>query len=284
MTARLHTIVCLFFLGAVWLIVAPASAQNANNNAPLEITADQTLEWHRNDQQYIARGNVLAVQGDVRIAADTLTADYRETAASSIEIYRLTATGNVIITSRGNTAYGSHAVYDVDKGLAVMTGNNLRLVSPDQTVTARDRFEYWVQAGRLAAIGNAAVTRGEDRLTAAQVSAIFQEDGSGQRRLARLDADRNVVITTPEEILTGDNAFYLASTDTAELLGNVRITRGPNILEGERAEVNLATNVSKMYGSAAQGGRVRGVFYPDSDDNPPGNTDSGAPNGQLTGP
>ena len=46
----------------------------------------------------------------------------------------------------------------------------------------------------------------------------------------------------------------------------MKITRGPNILEGDRADVNLTTNVSTMKGSPAAGGRVRGVFYPGSED------------------
>ena len=67
---------------------------NPNKNEPMEITADQTLEWHRDEQKYIARGNVIAKQGDVQIFCDTLTADYRETAESSQDIYKLTAEGN----------------------------------------------------------------------------------------------------------------------------------------------------------------------------------------------
>lgn len=256
----------LSFFAAAYAQQNQAFAMNPDRNQPLEITADHTLEWHRNTQQYIARGSVIVRQGEVTIIADTLTADYRETGVSAFEIYRLTADGNVKIVSQGNTATGQQAVYDVDRGVAVMTGNNLRLSSPDQSLTAKDSFEYWVTEGRLTAIGSAHVIRGEDTLDADTVSATFAEDATGTRQLKSLSADRNVKITTPTEILTGNKGTYTAATNIAAIVGNVKISRGPNVLEGERAEVNLTTNVSKMQGSPAQGGRVRGVFYPGSEE------------------
>jgi len=239
---------------------------NPASNQPLEISADGTLEWHRDNQQYIARGNAEARQGGVRISAETLTADYQETGGGGLEIYRLTAVGQVTIESQDTTAYGDHIVYEVAQGLAVMTGQDLRLVSPDQTVTAQDRFEYWVNIGRLNARGHAQVVRGTDQIDADEMAAIFTEDHTGSRALQRLEAEGNVVITTPNEILTGHKGLYEAASNIAELIGNVSITRGPNVLQGERAEVNLTTNVSRMHGSGtgAPDGRVRGLFFPDS--------------------
>lgn len=259
---------CLLFIIQFSLSAAAKAQQTLNpgRDQPLEITAEQTLEWHRNAQQFIARGDVIVKQGDVTIAADTITADYRETDQSAFEIYRLTAAGNVRIISQGNTATGQQAVYEVDRGIAVMTGNNLTLTSPDQTVTARDSFEYFVADGRLTAKGAAHVTRGKDTLDANMVSATFAENAAGARQLKSLHADGNVKIVTPTEILTGDKGTYDAASNTAHVTGDVKITRGPNILEGERAEVNLTTNVSTMQGSPASGGRVRGVFYPGSEE------------------
>ena len=252
----------------VFILCGQVQAQEvavSTSNQPLEITAGQTLEWHRAEHKFIANGNVIARQGDVEIHADVLTADYRETPSSSLDIYLLTATGNVVISSQGNVAKGDEATYDVQQGKAVITGQKLTLTSPDQTVTARDSFEYFVTDGRLSANGEAYVVRGGDSLRADTVSAIFAQDAAGQRKLKELTADGGVVITTPDEVLRGAQGRYSAGSDTAELIGNVKIERGPNVLEGEKAEVNLTTNISRMIGNPAQGGRVRGVFYPGSD-------------------
>lgn len=242
------------------------NATNPQSNEPLEITADQTLEWHRNDLQFIARGNVKTVQGDVSILADTQTALYRETASSDFDIYRLTADGQVRIISNGSTAQGDMATYDVDKGVAVLTGKDLKLTTPERTLTARDSIEYFVTQGKLIAIGDAVVTEQKNRIRADRMTALFKTDPrTGQRRVDTMSATGNVIITTPDEVLKGDRGTYDAKTNIARLIGHVTITRGPNVLSGESAEVNLTTNVSKMHGGGATGGRVSGRFFPGSD-------------------
>lgn len=258
-------------------LAAPAWAQETQQaEKPLEITADQTLEWHRTDKKYIARGKAEAKQGLTTINAETLTADYRESEKSNFDIYRMTADNNVVITSQGNQAFGDKAVYELDTGIATMTGEALKMTAPDQTITARDKFEYAVNEGRLSAYGDVLIIRGEDKIQADKASAFFAQNNQpasasapnssalGGRKLERFEGEGHVIVTTPTEILTGDRGVYNAATNIAEVTGNVKITRGPNVLEGTRAEIDLTTNVSKMFGNTTTSGRVKGVFYPGS--------------------
>ncbi len=261
------------------LLSAPAMAQTTNNEQPIEISATKTVEWLRDKSQYVARENVIVTQGNMTINTDLLTADYREGATSSMEIWQLTAEGNVKIMDDNNTATGDLGVYDVTKGIATLTGQNLSLVSPDQTVTATDRMEYYANEKKATAIGNAKVVRTNDTLMADSVTAFFKDGAAkttpaptttsqstlGGGNLDRLEADGHVVIKTPNETLHGQKGIYRADSNTAELIGKVKIERGENVLEGERAEVNLNTNVSKLFGSEKAGGRVRGVFFPGSE-------------------
>jgi len=270
-----HLLIAAFIL----MGIAPALAQTGSGE-PIEITAVETVEWLRGQNQYVARKDVIVTQGKMQIFTDLLTADYREGATSSTEIYQLTAEGNVQIKDETNTAYGDKGVYDVIQGIATLTGSNLKLVSPDQTVTATEKMEYYSNERMAKAIGNATVTRPKDTLKANIITAYFKDDSAaapeatpaspasplgGSGNLDRLEADGNVVITTPSETLTGNKAIYRADTNTAELRGKVKVVRGENVLEGERAEVDLTTNVSKMFGSETTGGRVRGVFFPSSE-------------------
>lgn len=258
---------------------AYAQGLSTNSKDPLEVSADGTLEWQRGQKIFVATKNALAKQGDSSVAAETLTALYRDGKTGSMEIWQVTAENNVVLKSRDSTAYGERAVYNLDQGLATMTGQNLKMISPDQTVTARDKFEYYVDDGRVNAIGNARVVRpkiegGTDTLQADKISAILKENQKGEQVLHSLEAIGNVVIITPTETVTGAYGIYKADTNKADLSGGVRIKRGPNTLEGERAEVDLTTNISTIFGqknpagSAPGTGRVRGVFYPGSEDSP----------------
>lgn len=295
MTFRIHLVLTAAIFFSVTL---PAFAQTApapsgsNSNEPIEITAVQSVEWQRNEKKYIARKDVVIKQGDVTITSDIATADYREGSASSMEVYRLSAEGNVTIDNSGNKAYGEKAVYDVDGAVATLTGDNLKMVSPDQTITASEKMEYFPDNRQARAVGNAKVVRGQDTLTADAITATFKDQGAantapasspaGTGNVDTLEATGNVVIVTPTETLRGQKGIYRADSNTAEITGKVKIERGPNIIEGDRAEVNLTTNVSKMFGSENGSGRVRGVFFPGKDDKTGVNSSGPAPSNPAT--
>ncbi len=281
----------LIVLGALLMSAPYAMAQTqtapaqkapiATSKEPIEIDASQTIEWLRTDKKYVARGNVEVKQGTMTLYGDTVTADYREDKTSSMQIWQLTATGNVRIVSEGNTAYSDNAVYNIDQGLAILTGKDLKIVSPDQTVTATDRMEYYTNTREAKAIGNAKVVRIKDTLTADVISAFFVDQAQTSDKpaapsaeksgnplssgsLDRLEAEGNVMIVTPTEKLYGDKGIYNSKTNMAEITGNVKIERGPNVLQGARADVDLTTNVSRMFGDNTGKTRVRGVFFPGS--------------------
>lgn len=261
-------IFALVLFAAILLQFSNHVLAQQKTEAPLEITADQTLEWKRDEKLFIANGNAVAKQGDAAVNADALTAHYKDNGAGGgMQIWQVTADRGVVITSKDSQAYGDAAIYDLDKDLAVMTGENLRMTSPGQTVTAQDRFEYWVTEGKLNAIGNARMerrnTKGEtDTLAADTITAILKDNQEGQRVLDTLEATGNVVITTPTETIRGARGLYRAGTNMAELSGGVTIERGQNTLKGERAEVDMTTNTSRLFGG--EGKQVKGVFYPGS--------------------
>ncbi len=243
----------------IWSL--PALAQE-----PLEITAAGSLDWDREHKTFTAVKDALATQGASSIKADKLVASYRDAADKNFDIYHIEALQHVVIVSENSEAFGDHAIYDLDQSLATLTGKNLSLVTPEQTVTARDKFEYHVTQGQLKAYGQAKVVRLEDTLEADLIIAYMHENAQGKRVLDKLEARGHVVITTPTEIAEGDIGLFYADTNKATLSGDVTIRRGPNILEGNKAEIDLTTNTSRMFGDETGAQRVRGVFYPDSED------------------
>lgn len=266
------------FLAALLLSVTPhiALAQTAtpapalnSSDQPLEITADSALEWNSEKKQYVARKNAKAVQGDFSASANTLTADYTDGKGGGTQITRLTAEGNAVITSAGNSVHGERAVYDVATGKVVVTGKDLKLVGTNLTVTAKEKFEYFEPEGKLIAYGRPLVTSGTDTLEADMVTAWIARNSDtkaapaakDQSGLKRAEANGNVVITTPKERATGDNATYNAETSLAELIGHAVVSSGDNKIEGTRAEMNLKTKVSRMISTDGTG-RVKGVFFP----------------------
>mgnify|MGYP006446571893 CR=1 FL=1 len=157
------------------LFTAGAAAQDQAGSAAdkdkLVVTADDTLEWHRDKKRFYARGAAVAERGTSSIHGDTLIAHYNDNGDGDMRITKLIAEESVRIISDDSTAHGVRAVYDVNERRAVMTGNNLRLVMPDQTVFAEERFIYNVAAGQFTARGNARVEREDTKLRADELVA-----------------------------------------------------------------------------------------------------------------
>lgn len=251
---------------ATFLLASPADSQNAlmAGDQPLEILADEGIEWRREERVYIARGNARAIQGDTQLSAAVLRAYYTEGADGSTgNIFRVEAEGSVVIKTPQQTVTGQKGVYDIAQGVMVLTGDNLKLETPTDIVTARDSLEYW-QAKKLAvARGAAEVIRsagengGKNRIRADVLTAGLEPNAQGNDEIRVMDAYDNVEVITPCEYVRADRGRYLVLEQIAQMSGNVKITRGENQLNGDEAEVNLATGISKLKGervSALLGG------------------------------
>jgi lipopolysaccharide export system protein LptA len=232
---------------------------NQNRDIPLEILADDGIEWSKNEQIYIARGNARAKQGDVVVHADVLKAYYKDVKGGGTQIWRIDADKNVRIVSPTQKSYGDKAVYDVAQGILVLTGK-VRMVTETDQITARDSLEYWEKRGLAVARGNAIASRGENRLRADILTAHFKAGKDGKSKMTRIDAFDNVLVSSPDEIATGKQGVYNVETGIAVLSGSVKVTRGKNQLRGSYAEINLNTGVSRLYGSGKQ--QVKGYFAP----------------------
>ncbi|MCZ4281538.1 hypothetical protein O4H49_12165 [Kiloniella laminariae] len=229
---------------------------------PLEINADEGIEWRRDKKQYVASGNARAAQGELEVRGDQLIAHYREGAEGGTEIYRVDAVGNVQIISPGETAYGDNGVYDIDQQVMVLTGKDLRMISGADTITARDSLEYWEAKQLAVARGNAVAIREDKRVHGNILTAHFVKNAQEKLEIERIDAFGDVRVATKSEYATGDKGIYYVKKELANLIGNVKITQGENQMNGDQAEFNLATGVSKL--TSAGGKPVTGLILPSS--------------------
>lgn len=251
-------------------IAGPVLAQSlsvigGDANTPIEIYAEDGIEWQQEKQLFLARGNARAVRGEVEVRANVLTAYYRETPNGGTDIWRLHADGGVRISSPGEKAYGEKGVYDVDNGILVLSGGRVRLVTKEDEITADRQLEYWEKKQMAVARGNASAVRGDKRLRADVLAAYFRKDKNGRSAIYRVEAFDNVRIKTAKDDARADRAVYNVQSGIVTLAGSVKIIRGRNQLRGCRAEINLNTGISKLFGCGPPGSGgepVRGVIQP----------------------
>lgn len=83
----------------------------------------------------------------------------------------------------------------------------------------------------------------------------------------RMVAEGPVYFVTPDSIAKGDSAVYELTPDQITLTGNVVVTRGENVVRGDRLTIDVKSGRSTLASNQTGRGkeRVRGVFYPGSD-------------------
>lgn len=86
------------------------------------VTARDSLEWYDDKQLAVARGDAVEVRDDKRLAADVLTAEVEKDAKGASHISRIDAQGNVLVSSADQIARGDAGVYNIDTGIATLTG------------------------------------------------------------------------------------------------------------------------------------------------------------------
>ena len=314
---RLAVLPAVLLVGLIQPAPSHAQGIDMTKGGPVDVTSDNGMEWRQSEQQIIATGNARAVRGNVTVTADRLIAFYRRKATTTAgrpaarpasapvsagpttdtgnnEIYRLQAEGNVHIFTPTDQAFGDHAVYDIDQAVLVMTGHNLHIITPQQTMSARDAMEYWSQKHMAVGRGDATVTTNDGRQIRADILVGYTADpnapsatGSPVQKVAaapakpgadplaessgklqRVDAFGHVEVRTATEIAHADKGVYIPDTQIARLAGNVHITRGENQLNGDDAVINLRTGVSTL--TRTPGSRVQGLVVPNSTQPEPG--------------
>jgi lipopolysaccharide export system protein LptA len=112
--------------------------------------------------------------------------------------------------------------------------------------------------------GNVVVVQADTKMRANSVR-MATVNGKADKVLA----SGNVVVDSPKSgIVTGDNGIYSVGPRTVVMTGNVVLKKGKDVMRGAQLTVNLVTGQAVLGGGArtpgASGGRVQGVFVPNS--------------------
>ncbi|MCV6592018.1 MAG: LptA/OstA family protein [Silicimonas sp.] len=91
---------------------------------PVEVTADQ-LSVNQGDGSAVFDGNVLVVQGDLRLSAAKVTVEYAQENGTPSGIARLLASGGVTLVTASDAMEAREATYTVESGKVRLSGDVL---------------------------------------------------------------------------------------------------------------------------------------------------------------
>lgn len=143
-----------------------------------------------------------------------------------------------------------------------ITANNLELIDAQ-------RVQIW--RGAVEAV------QGQNRLRTTELRVFHAPKAGGQPssggnaqlgdwgEARRMLAQGDVYFVTPDTVARGTTGDYDLVRDVITISGNVILTRGENVLRGDRLVIDVASGRSTMESNTPGRGnqRVRGVFYPE---------------------
>lgn len=139
-------------------------------------------------------------------------------------------------------------VRDKDK-TAVFSGNVV-VIQGDTTMRCRELIVHY-----------------EGGMIAADPKAPKKQQNAPAQRIRKLEANGGVIVTATDQRATGDRGVFEMQTNVVTLTGNVVVTQGPNVMQGDKLVVDLTSGRSRL-DAVKKGGsqRVQGLFVPNSMD------------------
>lgn len=301
----------------------------SEDESPIVIDAETSVICDETANKCTATGKAKAQSGTSIVYGDVLTVYFTEGKQRKITV--MTANGNVRMETPTETAFGERAHYDAGLDRLILTGDNLKIVTPKETLTARDSIEYWHKENKGIARGNAVaqfheknstaqgdlivayfepssekkkdgkekqkidrilmtggdlklvtpketltakdsieyygkenkgIARGnaiakfkeKDQLVRANTLIAYfdkssekTEDGKDKMKIDKVEANGNMLASGPDGVVTGDRGVYFEKTNIVEVFDNVKVNQEGNVIEGGYAKTNLETNVTEMY-------------------------------------
>ena len=151
------------------------------------------------------------------------------------------------------------------------------------------KLDYYDKEQKLIYTGDVVVVQGDSTLKASVLTIFLEKSapapgtagaaapaapaaagvGPGQGSSVRhMDATGPVTLISKDQVGTGDSATYDKGEDKVYLNGNVTLSQGTNVTQGDRLIYDMATGQAQVFSGQTNGGRVMSVFTPGS--GPPG--------------
>ncbi len=145
--------------------------------------------------------------------------------------------------------------------VAILIIASTSLLSAQETRTAQfsaNEMIIYEKEGRNVLSGNAQIIREDLTLNAENIETFSTEDENGEQTLSKLIANGNVVAKTANQRIESNSLTYDLIADIAYFEGNVKISQGGNLVEGEKVEMNIKTGIYRVIGPIS--GTIKGSF------------------------
>ena len=208
------------------------------------------MVFSQDKKRCIALGPVVSTKGTSVLKSQKLVAYFQDSAekkqqtnpTTTQDIKKIEAFGGVNFSDikGGFNATGQYATYTPSTGQLQLKGNSI-LRDADTTVFAGSAVTFYENSRMATTVGRSTIKREDKLMQADLLKVYFTKGADGKLVFDRLEAEGNVVISTPTEISKSRRGVYRAKTRIAELYDNVVLTRADGQLRGNYARYDMVS-------------------------------------------
>lgn len=140
-----------------------------------------------------------------------------------------------------------------DKDRVATFSGDVKVVQGDTTMRARSLQVFYDQQAPQAQKGAQGAAK-----------SVMPAPAGGNSQIRMLKALGNVIVTQKDQVVTGETGVFDMRANTVTVTGGVVLTRGEDVLKGDRLVVNMSTGISKI--EMEPGRRVNVLINPKSGD------------------
>jgi lipopolysaccharide export system protein LptA len=129
----------------------------------------------------------------------------------------------------------------IDKKKQATFSGNVKVVQGDTTMTSKILVVYYDNADRAQPAGSAAPVAS----VGAPIKSATPGPG-GSSSIRRLEAKGSVKVTQKDQVVTGQSAIFDTATNLITMQGGVVLTQCTNVMRGDRLAVDMTTGVSRV--------------------------------------
>lgn len=139
-----------------------------------------------------------------------------------------------------------------------------------------EKLEFFDKEQKFIYSGNVVAKQGDATMRSPTMTIFLEREATGKKpegqtgeggmndQIKRIEACCKVVVTSKDQVGTGERGVYDKPNNKVFLYGNPVLTQGPNVVRGGNdgvLEYDLTTGRANM-----KGGRVQSIFTPGSED------------------
>lgn len=123
-----------------------------------------------------------------------------------------------------------------DKERIATFSGDVKVVQGDTTMRAKTLQVFYDQQAPQSAKG----------VQTPAPKSVMPAPAGGNSQIRMLKANGNVIVTQKDQVVTGETGVFDMRANTVTVTGGVVLTRGEDVLKGDRLVVNMTTGISKI--------------------------------------